>query len=211
MKSIKYILPCTILFSSIYANAATQIVETFKLVTDVQSKCLDIAGYAGGKDRNAQIWHCDGYNDQRWFITDLSHYPIPLSGLDIELEAHSLQGKYLIKNAKSGLCLDIEGYDGYSNDSAQLWNCDGYLDQEWSIELAYPDPTNRHYTQPLKFVNSSPAVIGERAVCLDVGGTSGASGNDVQLWNCRSPHTALGKDQIWYITEPLIMAVPDLN
>lgn len=85
-----------------FGTQATQYVETFKLVTTVQHKCLDVRGFSGANNKNVQIYNCDGYDDQRWYLTTTAHVPISLN--------QSSGGNFFLKNAKSGLCLDIIGY-----------------------------------------------------------------------------------------------------
>ena len=43
-------------------------------------------------------------------------------------------GAFEIRNKKSGLCLDVKGYNGASGDNVMLYACDGKPDQLWRLD-----------------------------------------------------------------------------
>jgi hypothetical protein len=129
------LLAILVLFS--FGTQATQYVETFKLVTTVQHKCLDVAGYSGANNKNVQIYNCDGYDDQRWYLTNTAHWPRSLN--------QSTGGQLYLKNAKSGLCLDIAGGWAQPDDTARISPCIGAQDQIFTANnplFAIPVATN---------------------------------------------------------------------
>jgi hypothetical protein len=86
--------------------------------------CLDVAGYYG--IGNVLMWSCEVYpnisKDQQWDIVPINE-SYSDSGISQQL--------FLIKNRKSGLCLDIGGYGG--SGGVQTYRCDGYADQKYYI------------------------------------------------------------------------------
>lgn len=171
-------------FDSNYVNKNPR-VETFNLVNSTQNMCLDVTGYTGGKKRNVQIYHCDGGPDQRWYFTTTSHVPVALKDT-------KPNQRYYIKNAKSNLCLDIEGYSGGKDKTAMMWDCQSQVDQ--------------HFYSSKKLTEDSYGITfrnAKKSLCLDVGGSSGKSGENVQLWSC-----SYNTDQKWSIENNYIQAVP---
>ncbi|PAJ75639.1 hypothetical protein CJF42_03855 [Pseudoalteromonas sp. NBT06-2] len=155
--------------------------ETFLIKNTLQEKCLDVSGYSGGKGQNVQLYHCDGYSDQRWYFADQFGNPV---SIDI-VESNSSFGAnfYNLRNVKSNLCLDISGHGGWQNDNAKIWTCESNTDQLWRAEW-----TSYHGNMILK--------NGKRLNILDVAGTSGNSGNNVQLWGYDD-----NPDQYWYFSD----------
>jgi len=104
--------------------------QTFKFCEDgtirsVQSGfCLDVSGYDGLG--NVQMWSCEVYptisKDQQWDRVPISG-PFTDSGISQDL--------FLIKNRKSGKCLDISGYNG--SGTVGIYDCDGGIDQMYYI------------------------------------------------------------------------------
>ena len=170
MLNIKIIL----LISIITFSANSIAIDTFTIKNTLQDKCLDVSGYSGGKGQNVMLYHCDGYDDQRWYFADESGNPISISDADGSF--------YTIRNVKSNLCLDVSGHLGLQNDTVKIWTCEsGYLaaDQKWKV-----------------YVNSIHFIYNGMGKCLDVAGTSGSARNNVQLWGCVG-----NTDQNWYLDD----------
>lgn len=205
--NIKNTIPLLVTFLlSSFGTHAAQYVETFKLVTTVQHKCLDVAGYSGANNKNVQIYNCDGYDDQRWYLTTTAHVPVSLN--------QSSGGSFYLKNAKSGLCLDIAGGWAQPDDTARMSICNGAQDQQFSAHVpgSY-DPFRPSLS--LTPWNNGDILITVLAVsngtsghCLDVAGTTGNSGNDVQLWECLGPWSPNYQDQVWNVEDVYYMNVP---
>jgi hypothetical protein len=176
-------LTTSLLLSFQFASADTFSATTFELRTTVQNKCLDVSGYSGKKGQNVQIYNCDGHQDQRWYFYD------PRTKTPITYGTFLKYGMSLIeiRNAKTGLCLDIQGYDGEKNDTAMIWNCGDGLDQTWAVwsswERVAPVAPLAGSVFRLRNMLQQPR-YNRPYTCLDVAGTSGASGNNVQLWDC---------------------------
>ena len=140
--------------------------ETFLIKNSLQDKCLDVSGYSGGKGQNVQLYHCDGYDDQRWYFADVNGNPISNPSTLVTA------GYSYIRNVKSNLCLDVSGHLGLQNDNVKIWTCEGGInssDQEWSLPSQADD---------------SKYIYNGKGKCLDVSGTSGSSGKNGQLWGC---------------------------
>ncbi len=155
-------------------------VETFEIKNTLKHMCLDIAGYSGGKGRNAQLWDCQNLDDQRFYFADVYGNPVRIQD--------AKNNYYFLRNAKSDLCLDVAGHGGWENDTVQLWTCEGAyaFDQQWKIEFA-------PYEGPYEGSEVILLRNGARNKILDVGGTSGSKKNNVQLWTYRGY-----SDQYWY-------------
>lgn len=96
----------------------------------------------GGVETN----DCDNLDDQKWKLYENGE----------------------LVNMKSGLCLDVNGEDGWGN--VNVYYCENSLDQMWNNN----DFRNGDY---FAFVNKK-----NRAVCLDVEGSTGRG--NVQTQYC---------------------------
>lgn len=104
--------------------------QTFKFCEDgtIRSEksgyCLDVVGYEGSG--NVQMYACEVYptikEDQQWDLVSVNGF-FKDSGIPQDL--------FLIKNRKSGKCLDISGYDGKG--AVGTYSCDGHKDQKYYI------------------------------------------------------------------------------
>lgn len=173
-KLVKNSLAVSILIGSSSLYAA----ESFTIVNALQGMCLDAKGYSASKGTQVMLYTCDGYDDQRWYFSDYYGNPVSLS--------NARYNYYYIRNVKSGLCLDVAGHSGWSNDNVKIWTCEAPSrdsdDQRWKMPH-YPGDTGN-------------ILNGKRGRCLDVAGTSGGSRNNVQLWTCEGY-----SDQFWFIND----------
>jgi hypothetical protein len=92
---------------------------SFRRVTNQWGyQCLD--GDRGGIPRNgakAQLWGCNGWDNQAWTLVQVSGMPI---------------GYYYIQNGYGGQCLDGDrGQIPNNGARAQLWGCNGWTNQMW--------------------------------------------------------------------------------
>jgi len=141
--------------------------QTFKFCEDgtirseMSGYCLDVAGYDGLG--NVQMWACEVYptikEDQQWDI-------VPVEG-SFEDSGIS-QDLFLIKNRKSGKCLDISGYDGKG--AVGIYSCDGFTDQHYYIRSRG------------KIIGSGKLQNQKSGQCLDVSGYDGIG--NVATYKC---------------------------
>lgn len=183
-----------LLLTTSSVSAQTFLATTFEIKTTVQGKCLDVSGYSGGKGHNVQIYNCDQYQDQRWYLYD----PVAENVLNpFNVDDNDI---FEIRNAKTGKCLDISGYEALSNSTAQIWDCEHAFDQWWSfsniLSAGYSPVSSFETGATFQLLNQRNVYYGSYR-CLDVAGTTGSSGNNVQLWTCLSPSHSNGPDQVW--------------
>ena len=85
-----------------------------------------------------------------------------------------------LRNAASGLCLDIFQNDTRPGGQLIQWECHSYANQQWML---YP------LGQAYQIVNRNSGL------CLDVRGAQRGNGIDVIQWNCSGQ-----ANQLWYVT-----------
>lgn len=187
--------------SSQFSVAESFYATTFEIRTTVKDKCLDVRGYSGKKGKNVMIWDCQSLPDQRWYLADpTSGKPISPSGFTNFMTSRVFE----IRNAQTGLCLDIDGYNGRPDDSAMIWDCQNLADQTWEYWHPYFNAPYSNNTSPgegdafrLRNQLQQPK-YNRPTTCLDVAGSSGSSGNNVQLWRCDDVRNV--DDQVWIRT-----------
>jgi hypothetical protein len=175
---LKKVIQMVVIFSCLSLSNIVSAAETFTLTNAQKGMCLDAKGYSAKKRTSVQLYHCDGYDDQRWYFANEFGQPVSLSQARL--------GYYNIRNVKSNLCLDAKGHTGSKDDSVIIYTCEppSYRseDQTWKLE-AWPG-------------NAGNVLNGAKNRCLDVGGTSGGAGANVQLWTCEGY-----EDQFWTVTD----------
>ncbi|WP_241563903.1 ricin-type beta-trefoil lectin domain protein [Nonomuraea polychroma] len=92
-------------------------------------------------------------------------FPYALSFLGLDATSTDPTPSSQTKNAGSGRCLDVAGASQANGAQAQIWDCHGLANQQWT-----------------------PTASGELRVyggkCLDVSGRATADGSSVIIWDC---------------------------
>ena len=144
-----------------YTDQMFQFCEDGTIRSSKSGYCLDVSGCDGLG--NVQMWSCEVdptiCEDQQWF-------KVPIPG--VFMESGIEQDLFMIKNQKSGLCLDISGSDG--SGAVGIYDCDGGIDQHFYLR-------NRG-----EIVDSGKLQNQKSGECLDVSGYDGLG--NVQSWKC---------------------------
>ncbi|MFD9357282.1 lectin [Streptomyces sp. NPDC060031] len=173
-------------FGQVPGNYQQNLAQFASLGVDVQVTELDIAG-SGSAQADAYrsvtrsclaVARCTGIT--AWGVTDkyswrASDTPLLLDGtytkkpayyavLDA-LNAAAPAATGAIKGVGSGRCLDVSGASQTSGAQAQIWDCGGQSNQQWTVTSA-----------------GELRVYGNK--CLDVSGRGAADGTSVIIWDC---------------------------
>jgi hypothetical protein len=89
---------------------------TYKVVTRVSGKCLDVNGSGTADGTNIQEWTCNGTGAQSFRAEDAGG------------------GSYRFVNTSSGKCVDVNGAGSADGTNIQLWNCNGTAAQTFRVE-----------------------------------------------------------------------------
>lgn len=136
---------------------------TFKLRSSLdENKCIDAGDVKQGS--LLQISDCN-INAGQFFGWDAKTSTIYL---------------YSTKNQNT-MCVDVKDATFKDGTPLQVWKCDGYPNQEWTISVPPPPP------KPFKI-----QVNGQNK-CLDLYGQKTDNGTPIDIWDCSG-----GKGQQWY-------------
>jgi len=113
------------------------------------SKCVDAGDMNAGT--TLILWDCNDQDQQTW------GYDLP-------------SGTIFLSNSQSdaSLCMDLTGQSTDLGNNIQIWGCDGWENQKWTIERGI---TIRSYNLGVNF-------------CLDLQGGNTDKGTPVQMWAC---------------------------
>ncbi|KQV14280.1 MULTISPECIES: lectin [unclassified Kitasatospora] len=173
-------------FGQVPGNYQQNLAQFAALGVDVQITELDISG-SGTAQADAYravtracmaVARCTGTTT--WGVTDkyswrASDTPLLLDGnygkkpayyavLDT-LNATTPAGGSAIKGVASGRCLDVTGASQTNGAQAQIWDCSGQSNQQWTVTAA-----------------GELRVYGNK--CLDVNGRGTTDGTSVIIWDC---------------------------
>ncbi|WP_426502368.1 extracellular catalytic domain type 1 short-chain-length polyhydroxyalkanoate depolymerase [Dactylosporangium sp. McL0621] len=121
---------------------------TTALVGVASGRCLDVPGSNAANGTQPIIWDCHGTANQQWTISGPTIRALgkcldaPLNGtagVKAQLwdcsgatnQQWTLGADGSIRNAQSGLCLDVSGAGTANNTPVQLWTCTGAANQRW--------------------------------------------------------------------------------
>ena len=98
------------------ANGADLTGGTYKLLTRVSGKCLDVNHSGSADGTKIQEWTCNGTGAQSFRVEDAGG------------------GSYRLVNSSSGKCVDVNGAGTADGTVVQLWTCNGTGAQAFRIE-----------------------------------------------------------------------------
>jgi alpha-galactosidase len=122
---------------------------TTTLVSAASGRCLDVPGSATANGTQPIIWDCNGAANQRWTSTGgtlralgkcLDAAPGATAGAKAQLwdcngganQQWSLNADGTVRNAQSGLCLDVDRNLTANGTVTLLWTCTGAANQRWT-------------------------------------------------------------------------------
>jgi hypothetical protein len=140
---------------------------TYRFVARHSGKVMDAAGTSKGA--SVQQWPYNGGTNQQWIVTDLGG------------------GQYSIKDARSGLSLDVTSASLDNGAGFELWTATSGDNQKFAFL-----PTGDGYYRITPASSNKPA---------DVAGASTADGAQIQQWRY-----SLGSNQQWRL-EPISVNV----
>ncbi|MGQ4390173.1 ricin-type beta-trefoil lectin domain protein [Streptomyces sp. SAS_270] len=128
---------------------------TGKRITGQQSgRCVDINNSTTTNGTQAQLWDCNGGNNQRWTPSDSKQLMVygnkcldasgrgtsngtPVVIWDCNGQTNqqwNINPNGTITGVQSGLCLEAAGSNTANGTKIQLWSCSGAANQQWSLQ-----------------------------------------------------------------------------
>jgi poly(3-hydroxybutyrate) depolymerase len=124
-----------------------------QIVGQQSNRCIDIGNSSTTNGTQAQLWDCNGGNNQNWTYTSSKQLMVygnkclDASGQgtangtaaviwDCNGQANqqwNVNSNGTITGVQSGLCLDASGQATANGTKVQLWSCTGASNQQWSL------------------------------------------------------------------------------
>jgi poly(3-hydroxybutyrate) depolymerase len=124
-----------------------------QIVGQQSNRCIDIGNSSTTNGTQAQLWDCNGGNNQHWTYTSSKQLMVygnkclDASGQgtangtaaviwDCNGQANqqwNVNSNGTITGVQSGLCLDASGQATANGTKVQLWSCTGASNQQWSL------------------------------------------------------------------------------
>jgi poly(3-hydroxybutyrate) depolymerase len=124
-----------------------------QIVGQQSNRCIDIGNSSTTNGTQAQLWDCNGGNNQHWTYTSSKQLLVygnkclDASGQgtangtaaviwDCNGQANqqwNVNSNGTITGVQSGLCLDASGQATANGTKVQLWSCTGASNQQWSL------------------------------------------------------------------------------
>jgi hypothetical protein len=185
------VMGCTSLLSATGAQAGT-----YAIIANLRSNtCLDDTNGSVNHGNQMQIWDCNGLPNQGWELYKGGWCAgIPISLCTFNKPGSLVAQVIMLKNQKSGLCLNMMGGANANNGSAVAqWPCNSNdPNQLWDL---YATSIPGYYI----YANYGTAPL----LCMTVSADSTKNGAKVQGWNTGSCPLNENDSSYFWTADPL--------